>query len=299
MIFNFGGENEYLTSDNDGYFTGSHRVPVSSSGHLAIFKHLFHIDLGTGILFDVLLHLGTLISVFVAFRKDILRLIVDGFSIVIDFFYNVPIFFRNLGRAEKESYYELVSTPGRKMVMMIIVATIPTGILGIVGKDFVEYAQGSLLIPGICLLVTAILLFFVDYLPANNKKIKDITYLNGFETGIVQGIATLPGISRSGSTMAACIFLGFDRKFAVKFSFLMSIPAVLGAVVLEIKDISMASIEHSELVAYLMGMFSAAIVGYIAIKTVLVVVKKRKFIVFSIYCFAVGVLAIIGNFLVK
>lgn len=274
-------------------------LPVSSSGHLAIFKNLFHLELNTGMLFDVLLHVGTLIAVFVAFRKDVIKLIIDGFGILIDIFSNIPIFIKNIGNSEKEPYYELASTASRKMVLLIIVATIPTAILGLAGKKFVEYAEMGLLIPGICLLITSILLFFIDRVPTKSKKIKQITYLNGFEVGIVQGIATLPGISRSGSTMAMCIYLGFDRKFAVKFSFLMSIPAILGAMLLELKDVSLKGISGGEWLIYIVGMLFAAVVGYIAIKTVLVIVRKRKFVIFSIYCFAVGILAIIGNFVVR
>lgn len=275
-------------------------LPVSSSGHLAIFKYLFKIQTDTGILFDILLHFGTLISICVAFRREVLKLIVEGFGIFIDFCYNVPIFFRNLfGRAEKEEYYQLITSPARKMVMMIIVSTIPTAVLGLAAKDFVEYAQMGLLIPGVCLLITAVLLFFADNAKPGKKKVKNIKYLNGFEVGMVQGLATLPGISRSGSTITACILLGFDKSFAVKYSFLMAIPAILGATVLEFKDVTLAGIEPKTWGIYLVGMIFSAIIGYIAIKTVMVIARKKKFIVFSIYCFVIGMMAIIGNFVIK
>lgn len=275
-------------------------LPVSSSGHLAIFKYLFKIQTDTGILFDILLHFGTLISICVAFRREVLKLIVEGFGIFIDFCYNVPIFFRNLfSRAEKEEYYQLITSPARKMVMMIIVSTIPTAVLGLAAKDFVEYAQMGLLIPGVCLLITAVLLFFADNAKPGKKKVKNIKYLNGFEVGMVQGLATLPGISRSGSTITACILLGFDKSFAVKYSFLMAIPAILGATVLEFKDVTLAGIEPKTWGIYLVGMIFSAIIGYIAIKTVMVIARKKKFIVFSIYCFVIGMMAIIGNFVIK
>lgn len=275
-------------------------LPVSSSGHLAIFKYLFKIQTDTGILFDILLHFGTLISICVAFRREVLKLIVEGFGIFIDFCYNVPIFFRNLfSRAEKEEYYQLITSPARKMVMMIIVSTIPTAVLGLVAKDFVEYAQMGLLIPGVCLLITAVLLFFADNAKPGKKKVKNIKYLNGFEVGMVQGLATLPGISRSGSTITACILLGFDKSFAVKYSFLMAIPAILGATVLEFKDVTLAGVEPKTWGIYLVGMIFSAIIGYIAIKTVMVIARKKKFIVFSIYCFVIGMMAIIGNFVIK
>lgn len=273
-------------------------LPVSSSGHLAIFKYLFGIKTDTGILFDILLHVGTLISIVIAFRKDVIKLVVEGFGLLVDFFYNIPIFFRNIfSRDDKEPYYQVIDSQARKMVVLIIVSTIPTAILGVVGKTFVEYAQMSLRIPGICLLITAVMLFFADRFSNGKKKIKNVTYLEGFEVGMMQGLATLPGISRSGSTIALCMFLGFDKKFAVKYSFLMAIPAILGAAVLEIKDVSLQGIDAKQWLIYIVGMLFAAAIGYIAIKTVMVIARKKKYIIFSIYCLLIGILAIVGSFI--
>ena len=115
---------------------------------------------------------------------------------------------------------------------------------------------------------------------------------NGFIIGISQGIATLPGLSRSGTTIASCLISGFDRKFAVKYSFIMSIPAVLGAAILELKDFSPASVSGTEVAYYLVGMAVAAVVGYICIKTMLVIVRNKKFTIFSIYCLLMGAFSI-------
>lgn len=275
-------------------------LPVSSSGHLAILKHLLGVQTDTGILFDILLHVGTLISIFVAFRKEVIKLIVEGFGLLLDFFYNIPIFFRNLfNKNDREQYYQVIDSPARKMVMLIIISTIPTAILGLVAKEVVEYAQRKLIIPGICLIITAVLLFLADRFGDGKKKVKQITYLDGFSVGMMQGVATLPGISRSGSTIAVCMFLGFDRKFAVKYSFLMAIPAILGAAVLELKDITLSGVDAKQWLIYIVGMIFAAVIGYIAIKTVMVITRSRKYIIFSIYCLVVGLLAIVGNFVAK
>lgn len=272
-------------------------LPVSSSGHLALFQILFKVETDTGILFDVLLHLGTLIAIFVAFYKDILRMIGEGFAIIGDFFRNVRIFFGNVIHREDNPYYKLIDNSYRKFVMLIIVSTIPTGIIGYVAADLVEAATEILLVPGICLVLTSILLFCSDRIKDGSKAPKNVTYSNAFFIGICQGFATLPGLSRSGTTITACLFSGFNRKFAVKYSFIMSIPAVLGAVVLELTDIASVSITASEVGSYLAGVICAAIVGYICIKTVLVVVKKKKFTFFAIYCFIVGVISIVGYFI--
>lgn len=271
-------------------------LPVSSSGHLAIFKILFHMETDTGLLFDVLLHLGTLIAIFAVYYKDIFRMITEGIHIIRDAGINVGRFFRNKFGHEQNKYIRVVSNGYRKFVMLVIVSTIPTGIIGVAASDFITMASEILLIPGICLIVTSILLFVSDRIESGKKGPKNVSYTNGFIIGICQGVATLPGLSRSGTTIAACLISGFDRRFAVKYSFIMSIPAVLGAAILEIKDIGKASVSGTEIAYYLAGMAVAAIVGYICIKTMLVIVRNKKFMFFSIYCFLVGALSIGGYF---
>ena len=176
--------------------------------------------------------------------------------------------------------------------MLVIVSTIPTGVIGYAASDLVTMASQILLVPGICLIVTSILLFIADRIQTGHKGPKNISYTNGFIIGICQGIATLPGLSRSGTTIASCLISGFDRKFAVKYSFIMSIPAVLGAAILELKDFSPASVSGTEVAYYLVGMAVAAVVGYICIKTMLVIVRNKKFTIFSIYCLLMGAFSI-------
>lgn len=284
-------------------------LPVSSSGHLALFKNLFHVQTDTGMLFDVLLHVGTLAAICAVYYRDIGKMIVEGLCIIRDVMINVGFFFRNLflylknklGRAglkndeiDYSEYRRVVNSGYRKFVMLILVSTIPTGIIGIVGKDVVEQAEELLIVPGICLIVTAVLLFVADRVKGGEKLPKDITYSNAFGIGIAQGVATLPGLSRSGTTITACLLSGFNRKFAVKYSFLMSIPAILGAMVLELKDFSSLSVSGTEIAAYIVGMLIAAVVGYICIKTMLVIVRKKKFRGFAIYCLIIGLISIGG-----
>ena len=268
-------------------------LPVSSSGHLAILKNLLGLKLETGLLFDVVLHLGTLLAVFIAFFRDIRKLIVEGCGIVADLVRNLIIFFKKIGGANR-SYIRIVRTNYRKFVILVIVATIPTGVIGYVARDRVEIVGAGLLVPGICLMITGVLLLIADATGGGRKVPKDVSYTNGFLIGICQGIAVLPGISRSGTTISACLLSGFDRKFAVKFSFIMSIPAVLGAAVLELKDLDKTMFQSQDIINYAVGALVAAVVGYICIKTMLVVVRNKKFKYFSIYCFAVGLLAVIG-----
>lgn len=273
-------------------------LPVSSSGHLALFKILFKVETDTGLLFDVLLHGGTLLAICAVYYKDIWKLIVEGCAILRDVCINVVIFFKNKTQHTGEPYLRIVNSSYRKFVMLIIVSTIPTGIIGIFAREVVDKASGILLVPGICLIATAILLFIADRTKDGEKLPKNVTYTNAFGIGIAQGIATLPGLSRSGTTITACLVSGFQRNFAVKYSFIMSIPAVLGALILELKDAVNASVSGTEVSYYLVGMLVAAVVGYVCIKTMLVIVRKRKFMGFAIYCLIVGAISVGGYFYV-
>lgn len=271
-------------------------LPVSSSGHLAIFKNLFGLS-DVGLTYDILLHLGTLLAVVLVFWKDMKKLFVNGIMIIAESFINIGNFFYNIfNKNNKKMYKKILSSDYRRFVLLIIVSTIPTGIIGFLMADIVTSVSTGLIIPGIGLLITGVLLLISDLLPDGFKKADNAKWSNALVIGIVQGISTIPGISRSGSTITAALFCKFDRKFAVKYSFIMSIPAILGASLLELKDIGSDKISGSQWGIYILGMLVSAVVGFICIKTMLVLVRKKKFKYFAFYCFAVGALAIIGNF---
>lgn len=270
-------------------------LPVSSSGHLAIFKNVFEVNTNTGLLFDILLHVGTLVAVCIVYFKDIIRMVIEGAGLFLDIFRNIGVFVHNLSTNRRRKYYPLLKSPYRKLTLLILISTIPTGIFGLLLKGVIEVAEGGLLIPGVCLIATGVLLLISDHIPRGDIKTKEAGYKSAAWIGICQGVATLPGLSRSGTTITACMVQGFDRKFAVKYSFLMSIPVILGAAFMELKDIGKeAVIPKGEMFYYIAGMSVAGIVGYVCIKTMLVAVKKKKFKVFSFYCLMVGILSIVG-----
>lgn len=267
-------------------------LPVSSSGHLAIFKNIFHVNTDTGILFDILLHFGTLVAIFVVYWKDIAELVVNGLRIVGDAFVNIGIFFCNITSKDKKQYKKIVNTEYKRFVMLVIVSTFITMILALPFEKFIGSAGETLLIPGICLCITSVILFVADRIKPGSKRAQDATYKNSVFVGLVQGFATLPGISRSGSTITAGLACGFDREFAVKYSFIMSIPAVLGVCILEIPDLAGAIHSGLDIVNYIVGMAVSAVVGYACIKLMLLTVKKNKFKWFSIYCLCAGILSV-------
>lgn len=273
-------------------------LPISSSGHLVIISQLLHMNSDTGILFEVMLHVGTLIAVFVAFWSDIKRLFIELFRIFIEIFQNIKIFFYNKKKNDAKRYHKILQNNYRKFVVMILISTIPTAIIGLLLHNMVISASKSLLAAGSGLLITAVLLFVVDYNQNGMKIPMDVTYANAVIIGICQGIAAFPGISRSGITITACLLCGFQKKFSVKYSFIMSIPAIIGAAVLELVKAPKADIVWSEGIYGFIGMVIAAGVGFVSIKMMLVLVQKRKFKFFAVYCAVIGIVAITCNFMI-
>ena len=271
--------------------------PVSSSGHLAIAQNIFEIDTGGSMLFDIMLHVGTLAAVFVAYRKDIVRMIREAICICIDIGANTKIWISNRKNDEALRYKRIIHNNYRKFVVLILVSTIPTGVIGYAAKNLVEAASATLIVPGVCLLLTGVLLVVADFTEDGKKIPRDVSYTNGFFIGIAQGISTLPGLSRSGTTITACLVSGFDKRFAVKYSFLMAVPAVLGASVLEIKDAVAEEITGNLVLCCVIGAVVAGLVGYVCIKVMLSIVRKKKFKGFAIYCLVLGVAAIAAHFI--
>jgi undecaprenyl-diphosphatase len=247
-------------------------LPISSSGHLAILQHFFEIDGEKVLPFAVLLHVGTLISVFMVYWKDILAL------------------FRELGATISDMVsgkgLRLDSSPLRRLGAMIIVATIPTGIIGVLFNDLFASMYLSLPWIAIGLFLTGILLFFAE---RKGKKTKTTHREEGIKVhhalfvGVFQGIAIWPGVSRSGSTLVGGLLSGLDRNVAIKFAFLISIPSILGSVVMEAPDAFQEGLEASLIGPILLGMAVAAVSGFLAIKTMLRVVAGKRLYWFSIY----------------
>lgn len=273
-------------------------LPISSSGHLVIIQNIFKIDVGGSMLFDIMLHLGTLVAVVTVYRRDITKMIMETLRICFDIIHNVKIWFNNRKYDEALRYKRVIHNNYQKFVVLVVISTIPTAVIGYAARGLVTAAGRTMIVPGVCLLITGVLLLVSEISEEGHKIPKDISYSNGFFIGIAQGLATMPGLSRSGTTIAACLLGGFDRRFALKYSFIMSIPAILGAVVLEFKDVGKEAVSGSMVFNCIIGAAVAAIVGYICIRIMLKVVRRRKLKKFAIYCFAVGTLAIIAHFIV-
>lgn len=256
-------------------------LPISSSGHLAIAQNLLGMsDAGTvPEFFDVLLHLGTLVAVFVAYWADIKDMVLE--------------FFRGAGDLIHHSTPNPVP-PARRLILLIILGTLPLFVVLPV-KDAVQSLSNSMVFIGAALIVTGALLFVSDRVKKGRKNERTATWLDVLIVGIGQAIATMPGISRSGMTITTGCFVGFERKFAVRFSFLLSIPAVLGANILSLADAAKAGINWAEVPVYLVGVVTAAVVGYLCIRLLRFIADRGKFGAFAYYCWAVGVLTLVLN----
>ena len=254
-------------------------LPISSSGHLAIAEHLLNLQGAANVpdFYDVLLHLGTLVAVFVAYWGDIRDMVVE--------------FFTGIGDLAHHSTPNPVP-PARRLILLIIVGTLPLFVM-VPFRHFFEGLGDNMYFIGGALVVTGILLFASDRAHHGRKTEKTATMLDALLVGIGQAIALCPGISRSGMTITSGCFAGFERKFAVRFAFLLSIPAVLGANILSLKDAIDAGIDYASIPAYLAGVAVAAVSGYACIRLLRYVADKGRFGAFAYYCWAAGALTLL------
>lgn len=259
-------------------------LPISSSGHLAILQNLFGMATTEDghLFFDVLLHLGTLISICIVYWSDIKGMVRE----LLAFGHSAAS--RNSSGGE---HY-----PAARLFFMIVVATIPLFLILPV-NDYVEtlyYHTGFI---GVALIITGGILFAADKMALGKKTEKNMRIRDALIIGVCQAVATIPGLSRSGTTIAAGMATGQRRDFAVKFSFLLSLPAVLGANILSLVKAIKAGIDISLLPAYLVGMAVAMVSGIFAIGLVKFITNKGKFGNFAYYCWVVGAVTIILSFI--
>ncbi|NOZ24017.1 MAG: undecaprenyl-diphosphatase UppP [Planctomycetes bacterium] len=244
-------------------------LPVSSSGHLVIFEHALHVK-RPGLILEVALHLGTLLAIVVVYRREIWG-IIRGFFVLI----------------ARRNWRENVS--GR-FAVAIVVGSVPTAAIGLVFKAALERMFESLTVVGIALVVTALALGLTRYAKEKNRDAGDVGLLQAVLIGIAQGIAIIPGISRSGSTISCGLLFGVNRETAARYSFLLSIPAILGATVLEARD---AAAQQMNWLPVILGAIVSFGVGYLALRLLLRFVKRGKLHLFAWYCLPVGLLAFV------
>ena len=271
--------------------------PVSSSGHLALFAQLLNIKMADELLFSICLHIGTLAAVVLVFRKDLFRMLAAAVGMYRDIIHNLSIYLHNTGSLEKAHYRRILSTNYRQLTAMILLSCIPTGIMGFLLEGAAQKASSSLLMPGMFFFMTGIVLLVVDKVADRNLTPKEVPMKNALLIGLAQGAAVMPGLSRSGMTICASLLCGMSRKLAVRYSFILSVPTMIGALIFECgvgyggEGQSLMSLMYG-----LIGALSAGIISYFTIRKMLQIVRKKQLYYFSYYCFAIGIVTVIGYF---
>lgn len=258
-------------------------LPISSSGHLSLFENLLGIGglaaMEENALFNVLLHLATLVAVIIAYWADVRDMIVEFFRLF-------------AGKRRAGETAARANIPMRRQLLMVIVATLPL-VLVLPIHNKVEMLGAYPWVIGIMLILTGFMLFISDRMPRGTKNEKNITVKDALVVGLCQAVATIPGLSRSGTTITAGMSRKMERPYAVKFSFLISLLSVSGAVLLKVFDIIKDGADWAMFPTYLVGMVVAGVVGYACIKLLQKIVSKGKFGGFAYYCWIVGILAIL------
>jgi len=237
-------------------------LPVSSSGHLAIAQHFLTNFSQPGVLFDVLLHVATMGAVILYFRRECLLLATSPFR-----------------RNDEVTLY-------RRLLLLLLVGSVPTAIIGLLFKDFFQGLFHNLTVVALMLLVTGTLLFLSERFRRGTRKEGQLTWSDALLVGTVQGGAIIPGISRSGSTIAVLLLKGVDGETAARFSFLLALPAIFGAALLSVGD--MNTVPAADVASYMAGMLAAFGAGLMSIHLLLAVVRRKRLFAFAIYCWLVG-----------
>jgi undecaprenyl-diphosphatase len=246
-------------------------LPVSSSGHLVLAQELLAFE-GPKLVFDLLLHLGTLASVLVVFRRDIVAIL------------------RDLLQASNLSREGKLSGSGAHLGLLVVVGTVPTALIGLLFQDQVEALFSSATTAALALLVTGAVVFSTRFTRDASLGLANMTIWHALAIGVAQGMAIVPGISRSGITIACALALGLERELSARFSFLLAIPAIVGGVVLKLPAFS--QIPREALVAYGLGTLAAFVSGLLCLILLLEVVRRKDLSPFAWYCWALGLVAL-------
>lgn len=235
-------------------------LPISSSGHLVLLHNVFGIEEGA-LFFSIMLHIGTLLAVFAVYREQI---------------------------------WALIKKPLQKKTGMLLAALVPTVILAVAFRDFFESSYSGKYL-GAGFVLTACLLLLLQRLSSGKKTLETMALQDALLIGLFQGVAILPGVSRSGATIAGGAIMGLEKNEAAEFSFLLSIPAILGSVVFELPELAEGGLKQVDLLYVLIGMAAAAASGYFAIRFMLRIIKRKKLWPFSVYLSVLGMLVLLDQ----
>lgn len=249
-------------------------LPISSSGHLVILRYVFNTDAFDDLTFEILLNFASFLAIFFLFRKDIFSLIKS--------------FFTYIFKKDKRKNKDVLN--GFKYSLLIVLGSIPAGIIGVLFKDFIESKLSNVKLLGIAFLITALMLFLVRKINGN-KKDEDLTIKDAIIIGLFQVVALIPGISRSGAVLVGCLLRNLNRDAALKYAFMLYLPVSIGSFLISIPDLMDVGTEL--IVPYSLGFIMAVVMTYLASKWFFGIVKKGKLSKFSIYLIILGLVILI------
>ncbi len=246
-------------------------LPISSSGHLRIFKSIFNSDVLNDMNFEIIVNFGSLIAILILYRKEIISIINDFFKYI----------------STKDNKYKT----NYNYAWCIVIGTIPCALLGLFVKDFVE-EKTTVKFVGAMLLVTSLFLFLIKDIKGKKEK-ENLTFIDAIKIGLFQAVALVPGISRSGATVVGGMFSNLKRETALNYSFMLYIPVSVASMILGVSDLISSGNLSSLFIPYFVSMIVSGIVTYYSAKLFMDIMKKGKLIYFSIYCLIAGLLTII------
>lgn len=273
-------------------------LPVSSMGHLCVLEEIWGMNHGTGLLPEAILHLGTAAAIIFLFRKELRKIVLELLGMLMDIIGNLNLYIHNRRTGSELKYAKIVTGTYRKFGALLVVSMIPTVLLGFTGRHLALTAADSPIAPGIGFLFTGVLLLVTDLSRSGGTRgPKEASYDSAMWIGICQGLAVFPGISRMGLTLCAALLCGYNRKFAVRFSVFMSLPAIAGAFFAEIGNFASSDMTVGLGFAYIFAMLIAGLVGCLFIRTTINMAQKVKLRYFAFYSFAVGMIALALNYI--
>lgn len=273
-------------------------MPVSSFGHIVVLSSLMDVDIVGGVLFETMLHLGSMIAIMLYFKKDFRKIGAELIGFVLDVIHNVFSFIENKRTGSEHPYNDLSTGTYRRSMILFMISMLPTAILGFSARRIVALCAVSPMLPGIGFLITAVFLIVIDFSRVGGKKTPQlVSNSDAMWIGIMQGVSVFPGISRLGLTVGTGLLCGFNMKYAFKYSYMLSVPAIMGAVISQLPHFASADIDFGMILFYIVGMIVSGITTFTVIRIMMKFVQNMKLRVFALYCFVVGLLVLFKNYM--
>lgn len=273
-------------------------LPVSSSGHVILFGNIFGLESEYITFLVSLLKISSLMAVFIVLFKDIMKIVIGAYQLIVDVFSNIVIFFKKNFGKERDGYYVLDSNPYKKLVLMLIVSTFFTYLLAIFLGSIAKNIADIPIAMGICFIISGLLFALTEGLRHGKRTIKNMSSFDAAIIGVAQGISVMPGISRVVMTYSMAVALGYSKSYAFKYSCFLSIPSIIGSAMLNLQVLEGTAISFSNLANILAAMVVCGVLSCLFLKIMLNMVKKGSAKIFSVYGIVLGIVIVIVDLII-